>query len=83
MRKAVFIAGLFFVCVSAVPALAEEAVNAAVPEIINADLENQEIVNDEGYGAEDTEYYGSDEEANIQDNSEEETPDVAVNGTAK
>lgn len=73
-----------------------EAVEEAIPEIMGAnnlenmedienmeDLENQEIVNDEGYGAEDVEYYGSEEEMNVQENAEEEEADVPVNGEAR
>ena len=86
-------AGLVLAQEAAVPANAvvvnetEEAVVNAVPENMDA-VANDEMVNDEGYGAEDSEYYGGEEETtnmqgNVAEDSMEKAEEPPVNAVAK
>ena len=89
MKRINLVFGLFFLSIFAVPAFAQQANTASDPVAANvaADTmekmgtENQESLNDEGYGADDAEYYGAEgtneeipdewakEETDVQDNA--------------
>ena len=67
MKRIKVMVGLLFLCVFSVPAFAQQAntvsapaaANAAVDTVEKMGTENQESLNDEGYSADDAEYYGA------------------------
>lgn len=66
MRNIFIFIGLFSLILTVSPAQAEE-LNAVSEVVENVNQENEQIVNDEGYGTDDKEYYEAEEQV---DNAE-------------
>ena len=91
MRKINVMVGLFFLSVSIAPVFAEQSNMAINPVAANAvanameklDAQNQESLNDEGYGADDAEYYGAEgTNEEVPDEGAKEWTDVGENAVA-
>ena len=68
MKKINFMIAALLLSVSAAPVFAQES-----NVVSNAAVENEESINDEGYGADDSEYYGA-------EGTNEEMPEDAKEG---